>query len=53
MTIRRPVNNPLDEQAYPLAIGGEPFIPAPVVTEEEKQQMKDEAAAKKAEEGKK
>ncbi len=41
------VNNPLDEQPYPLAIGGEPFIPAPVMTEEEKQQMKEDAAAAK------
>jgi hypothetical protein len=41
------VNNPLDEQPYPLAIGGEPFIPAPVMTEEEKKQMKEDAAAKK------
>lgn len=39
------VNNPLDEQPYPLALGGEPFVPAPRVTEEEKKQMKEEAEA--------
>lgn len=47
------VNDPLDEQAYPLALGGEPFVAAPVMTEEEKKKMKDDAAeAKKAEEAK-
>ncbi len=47
------VNNPLDEQPNPLALGGEPYVAAPVVTEEDKQKMKEDAEAKKAEEGKK
>jgi hypothetical protein len=48
------VNDPLDEQAYPLALGGEPFVAAPVMTDEEKKKMKDDAAeAKKAEEAEK
>jgi len=40
------VNNPLDEQAYPLRIGGEPLVTAPTITPEE-QQKKDAAAADK------
>ncbi len=47
------VNNPLDEQAYPLSIGGEPFVAAPVVTEEDKKKMKEEAEANKAQAGRK
>lgn len=43
------VNNPLDEQPYPLSIGGEPFVPAPRVTEEDKQKMKEQAEANRAE----
>ncbi len=42
------VNNPLDEQPQPLNIGGEPFVVVPVVTEEEKQKMKEQAEANKA-----
>jgi len=41
------VNNPLDEQPSPLALGGEPFVVTPQVTEEDKKRMKEEAAAKK------
>ena len=43
------VNNPLDEQASPLALGKEPFVAVPQVTEEEKKQMKEDAEAAKAE----
>jgi hypothetical protein len=43
------VNNPLDEQAYPLRIGGEPLVTAPVVSDDAKKK----AEAGKAEEKKK
>jgi hypothetical protein len=46
------VNDPLDEQAYPLSLGGEPFVPAPVMTDDEKKKMKETAEANKAEEQK-
>jgi hypothetical protein len=46
------VNNPLDEQAYPLAIGGEPFVAAPTMTADDKKKMKETAEANKAEEKK-
>ena len=42
------VNNPLDEQPQPLNLGGEPFVAAPVVTDEEKLKMKEDASAAKA-----
>ena len=41
------VNNPLDEQAYPLTLQGEPSVAAPLVTEEDKKKMKQEAGVKK------
>lgn len=43
------VNNPLDEQAYPLSLGGEPLVTAPTLTEEAKQEMKEQAEAAKEE----
>lgn len=42
------VNNPLDEQASPLALGKEPVVAVPQVTDEEKKQMKEDAEAAKA-----
>jgi tetratricopeptide (TPR) repeat protein len=41
------VNNPLDEQAVPLAIGGEPIVQTPKISDEEKAEMKKEAEAAK------
>lgn len=43
------VNDPLDEQAYPLSLGGEPFVLAPKMTDEDQKQMKADAEAQKAE----
>jgi hypothetical protein len=42
------VNNPLDEQAVPLAIGVEPVVQTPRISDEEKADMKKEAEAAKA-----
>lgn len=42
------VNNPLDEQPQPLNLGGEPFVAAPVVTEEDKKKMKEQAESNKS-----
>lgn len=43
------VNNPLDEQPQPLNLGGEPFVAVPVMTEEDKKAMKEEAEAAQSE----
>ncbi|MCH2110464.1 MAG: hypothetical protein MK135_14170, partial [Polyangiaceae bacterium] len=39
------VNNPLEEQAFPLELGGEPVAVKPKISEEEKAKMKQEAEA--------